>query len=106
MNPPGAHIGGIPIEETLGSFGPPLLIAVGAAMATLRARLRHARSRRGTREARRPGAAEGRLQEPALDAKNCPALRELRRLEACQPSYSGADELVPNFVPDSASLTP
>jgi len=60
MNPPGAHIGGIPIEETLGSFGPALLIALGAAMAILRARFRRVRSRRRTREARRPGAAESR----------------------------------------------
>jgi hypothetical protein len=26
-----AHIGGLPIEETIGSFGPALLIALGAA---------------------------------------------------------------------------
>ena len=41
---PLAHIAGIPIEETLSSFGPALLLTFGAASATLRARLRRARS--------------------------------------------------------------
>jgi hypothetical protein len=42
---PIAHVGGIPIEETLGSFGPALLVAFGVAWADVRARLRRARSR-------------------------------------------------------------
>jgi hypothetical protein len=42
---PFAHIGGVPIEETLGSLGPALLVAVGVACAQLRARLRPVRSR-------------------------------------------------------------
>jgi hypothetical protein len=42
---PVAHVGGIPIEETLGSLGPALLVAFGVAWATLRARLRPGRSR-------------------------------------------------------------
>ena len=42
---PFAHIGGIPIEETLGSLGPALLVAFGVASAQLRARLRPVRSR-------------------------------------------------------------
>jgi hypothetical protein len=45
MGLPLAHIGGIPIEETLASLTPALLVAFGAASATLRARLRRARSR-------------------------------------------------------------
>ena len=40
MIAPGAHIGGIPIEETVASFGPGLLIALSAAAARLRAHLR------------------------------------------------------------------
>jgi hypothetical protein len=36
---PLAHIGGIPIEETLGALGPALLVALGVAWAKLRARL-------------------------------------------------------------------
>ena len=45
---PIAHVGGIPIEETLGSFGPALLVGLGVASAKLRARLRRVRSRRFT----------------------------------------------------------
>jgi hypothetical protein len=41
---PIAHVGGIPIEETLASFGPPLLVAFGVAWAKLRARLRPVRA--------------------------------------------------------------
>jgi uncharacterized membrane protein len=44
---PFAHIGGIPIEETLASLGPALLVAFGVAWAQLRARLRPLRSRAG-----------------------------------------------------------
>jgi hypothetical protein len=42
---PFAHVAGIPVEETLGSFGPALLVALGVAWANLRARLRRVRSR-------------------------------------------------------------
>jgi hypothetical protein len=35
-----AHVGGIPIEETIGSFGPVLVMGVGVAWARLRHRLR------------------------------------------------------------------
>ena len=41
---PLAHVGGLPIEETLGSFGPALLVALGVAWAKLRARLRPVRA--------------------------------------------------------------
>lgn len=40
-----AHVGGVPIEETLGSLGPALLVGLGVAWGNLRARLRRARSR-------------------------------------------------------------
>jgi hypothetical protein len=43
---PVAHVGGVPIEETLGFYGPTLLLAFGAASATLRARWGRVRSRR------------------------------------------------------------
>lgn len=51
-----AHIGGIPIEETLGSYGPFLLLAAGAATAWLSARFRHlcSRKRRRAEGKRRP----------------------------------------------------
>ena len=42
---PFAHIAGIPIEETLGSLGPALLVGFGVAWGNLRARLRPVRSR-------------------------------------------------------------
>jgi hypothetical protein len=35
-----AHVGGIPIEETLGMYGPALLLALGAASARVGAHLR------------------------------------------------------------------
>jgi hypothetical protein len=37
---PLAHVGGVPLEETLGSLGPALLAALGVAWTQLRARLR------------------------------------------------------------------
>jgi hypothetical protein len=53
---PIAHAGGIPIEETLGSFGPALLLGLGVAWTQLRARLRRVRSRatRARQRARSP----------------------------------------------------
>jgi hypothetical protein len=39
-----AHVGGIPVEETIGSVGPALVVGVGMAWARLRARLRAWRS--------------------------------------------------------------
>jgi uncharacterized membrane protein len=42
---PVAHVGGLPLEETLASFGPALLVGIGVAWAQLRARLRRVRSR-------------------------------------------------------------
>ena len=50
ISAPFAHIGGIPIEETLGSLGPALLVAFGVAWSQLRARLRPVRSRAAPRK--------------------------------------------------------
>ena len=44
ISTPLAHISGIPIEETLGSFGPVLLLGLGVAWSQLRARVRLKRS--------------------------------------------------------------
>jgi hypothetical protein len=55
---PLAHVGGIPIEETIGSLGPSLVVGVGVAWAKLRNGLRHPpalkppRTRSGTRPRR------------------------------------------------------
>jgi hypothetical protein len=53
ISAPVAHVGGIPIEETLGFLGPALLLAFGAVSATLRARLRQVRSAAGAHVPRR-----------------------------------------------------
>ena len=53
-----AHVGGLPIEETLGMYGPALLLAAGAASASLKARLRRLGGRRG---------GDRRLRSPARD---------------------------------------
>ena len=45
ISAPFAHVGGIPIEETVVSLGPVLLVAFGVASANLRARLRRGRAR-------------------------------------------------------------
>jgi hypothetical protein len=61
-----AHVGGLPIEETLGMYGPALLLAAGAASASLKAHLRRfGRGRGGDR----------RLRSPARDR----AARETKR---------------------------
>jgi hypothetical protein len=44
ISAPFAHVGGIPIEETLGSFGPALLVCLGVAWANLRSRLGRVRA--------------------------------------------------------------
>jgi hypothetical protein len=46
---PVAHVGGIPVEETLGSLGPALLVGLAMAWMKLRAGLRRVRSRAGAR---------------------------------------------------------
>jgi hypothetical protein len=50
-----AHIGGLPIEETLGFYGPAILLAFGAASTRIGARLRRLRDLPD--KARRGGAA-------------------------------------------------
>ena len=64
---PLAHVGGIPIEETIGSFGPALVVGVGVAWAKLRDRLRHppALKRPRTRSGTRPRRVQPRHDEVA-----------------------------------------
>jgi hypothetical protein len=53
--PPSAHIAGIPVEETLLSFGPVLLAVLAAASASAAQRQRRIRARlRSIRSFRRP----------------------------------------------------
>jgi hypothetical protein len=61
-----AHVSGVPIEETLGMYGPALLLILGAVSAKARARFRwphHGReSERAARKSDRAGgSAWGRL---------------------------------------------
>jgi hypothetical protein len=57
ISAPFAHVGGIPIEETLASLGPALLLAFGVACAKLRARVRPgALSRHRAHPKRKTGA--------------------------------------------------
>jgi hypothetical protein len=67
IDAPLAHVGGIPIEETIGSFGPALILGVGVAWAKLRDRLRHppALKRTRTTSGTRPCRAQGRHDEVA-----------------------------------------
>jgi hypothetical protein len=52
-----AHVGGVPLEETLGMYGPALMLVLGAASARVGARLRRLRGGSGhdraARESRR-----------------------------------------------------
>jgi hypothetical protein len=59
---PIAHIGGIPLEETLGSLGPALLVGFVVAWANLRSRLGRARahtSAHASRARQRARSADG-----------------------------------------------
>ena len=64
---PLAHVGGIPIEETIGSLGPALAVGVGVAWAKLRDRLRHPPALKPprTRSGPRPNRVHGRHDEVA-----------------------------------------
>jgi hypothetical protein len=54
-----AHVGGLPLEETLATGGPALLTALGALTAQLRARRIRSRSRSRARRPDRGGADRG-----------------------------------------------
>ena len=53
-----AHVAGVPIEETLASFGPLLFVGFGVAWASLRS----ACARALARQSRRPPAYDARAQ--------------------------------------------
>lgn len=79
MNLPCAHLFGIPVEETLGSYGPALLLAGGAAAVALRARFRRVRIRAGartTRPSRRAAVPRHPGQKPGqADRRHPPTAR-------------------------------
>lgn len=59
MGLPAAHLGGIPVEETLGSYGPALLLAAGAAAASISARFRRLREWRSKTAQRLTRSTQG-----------------------------------------------
>ena len=61
ISAPFAHIGGVPVEETLGSLGPALLVAFGVAWTRLRALRRPVRARAGARCKKPTRSAAGRV---------------------------------------------
>jgi hypothetical protein len=63
-----AHVGGIPIEETLAASGPALLTAVGAALSQLHARLRRRRPEVGVARRKMDGLPHVRLGGRAYGA--------------------------------------
>jgi hypothetical protein len=65
---PGGHIAGIPVEETLGSYGPGLLVVIGAALATVRAGWRRVRRAGGDRDLDDPGDAAVSIRDGAVDS--------------------------------------
>ena len=56
---PLAHVGGIPIEETVALYGPALLLVAGAASVRLGAWVRFLRGRRRATRKRRPFSVTG-----------------------------------------------
>ena len=75
ISAPFAHIGGVPVEETLGSLGPALLVAFGVAWAQLRALLRPVRSR-ASAPARSPRAVQPDRSDAASSDVKRPSGRE------------------------------
>jgi hypothetical protein len=66
MAMPGAHVAGIPIEETVALYGPLLLLVLSATSAAVGFRLRRVRERRRA----------GQRQEPALPPEASDLQRE------------------------------
>jgi hypothetical protein len=58
IDTPIAHVGGIPIEETVGPLGPALLAGLGVTYAKVRARLRPAAGPSDASRAERPRPQE------------------------------------------------
>lgn len=69
---PVAHVGGVPIEETLGSLGPALLVVLGMVWAQLRARLRGLRSH-ATEPTARTTRKAGRHRTVRVGTERTPA---------------------------------
>jgi hypothetical protein len=68
MGVPMAHVAGIPIEETIGVYGPAVLLAFGAAWTIVRARCRRLRDGRGSKTAVSPAPEAMGPHEPDRSA--------------------------------------
>jgi hypothetical protein len=93
---PLAHVGGIPIEETLASLGPVLLVAFGVAAANLRASLRRVRSRATAHApSRKNGATQcGRAGLNSNRDDELVATRSTRRQRARRPDRETVGHVV------------
>ena len=65
---PFAHIAGMPVEETIGSLVPAVLLAFGAACTIVRARCRHLRDGRRSKTAVSPAPDAMAPHEPDRSA--------------------------------------
>jgi hypothetical protein len=93
-----AHVGGLPIEETLGSFGPALLVGFGVAWAKLRARLLRVRSRATAHPPRESGAT--RCGRAGLNSNSDGELHanEERHVADARPDLIGKLSATPNAI--------
>ena len=76
---PFAHVGGLPIEETLASLGPALLVAFGVASAQLRARLGRVcahTSAHASRSRQRARSADGRSKQGTATTRAWPSRKD------------------------------
>ena len=78
---PFAHVGGIPVEETVGAFGPALLMALGVASAKLRVRL--GGNARSSRRRTPPCKKAARMQADRLN-RNETAIIKAAPLDAAE----------------------
>jgi hypothetical protein len=91
-----AHIAGMPVEETIASLGPALLLTFGAASATLRARVRRARSS-ARHDAPRPRRGAARVWRPReTQPDHSLALPQERHIiRAVHSRWEGAEPATP-----------
>ena len=96
---PYAHIGGVPIEETLAALGPTLLVTVALTRGQLRARLRPVRARASRRAVRadRSDIASSDIERPSGRDGDRPAAKAVRPAVVCagtafSPAVPGTSE--------------
>jgi hypothetical protein len=93
-----AHVGGLPIEETLGSFGPALLVGFGVAWAKLRARLRRVRSRATAHPPARDGGNAMRARGLNSNSDGELLANAERHVADARPDLIGKLSATPNAI--------